>query len=422
MIQRNPNSSRKANLPHTTNDSNQRPSAKTKKNRHRSTSKNFLLIRMIGGTLLLFVVFLYIVGTRHILLLSSSASFSSTAILDDVLFQSPENGKGLRKIDSLAHKPRTIGYYFALADSGSFVGTERLNPNMKLLHDNSITRIFRGEFMTKKQVKKEERLLDSDSYEQGFADKISDQGEDCVAQYDWQEKTFPTCNTVMEVDGTNLNRFPMFHEDHYNNRHDLPLASSPLHSYTKFLAEGGWRNVWKIENFLRHEGKQEEIVVLKMMLYEHDYTERNFDRHRRDAIAMAELSSSKFIMDIYAFCGNSGLFQYADGGSLADSIKANYGSREDAKEKPWTSEEKMVIAYQAASGLADLHNVPKEGVPAIAHTDITENQYVYIEEEGVYKLNDFNRARFMAKNSKTNEVCRFKIGSNVGKVSAQLVA
>jgi serine/threonine protein kinase len=155
-----------------------------------------------------------------------------------------------------------------------------------------------------------------------------------------------------------------------------------------------------------------EKTVLKTMRYMHDYTPRNYDRHRRDAVAMERLSSSPFIMDIYAFCGNSGLFEYADGGSLSHSVFAE----EEEGVKPWDSKEKLVVAHQAAAGLAALHNTDKEGVASIAHTDITTSQFVYVEEAGIFKLNDFNRCRFIAWNNKTNKPCTYEVGNNPGKV------
>jgi len=35
---------------------------------------------------------------------------------------------------------------------------------------------------------------------------------------------------------------------------------------------------------------------------------------------MERLTKSNFVVDIYGFCGNSGLFEYADGGDIKDAI------------------------------------------------------------------------------------------------------
>lgn len=69
------------------------------------------------------------------------------------------------------------------------------------------------------------------------------------------------------------------------------------------------------------------------------------------------------------------------------------------------------LATQAAIGLAAVHNVDQEGYASIAHTDISPSQYIAVN--GVYKLNDFNRARFISYDG--TEACPFLVGSNPGK-------
>jgi hypothetical protein len=59
-----------------------------------------------------------------------------------------------------------------------------------------------------------------------------------------------------------------------------------------------------------------------------------------------------------------------------------------------------------------VHNIDKEGEPTIAHTDISPLQYIRVN--GIYKLNDFNRARFIAW-SKDNTMCPYEVGNNGGK-------
>lgn len=54
------------------------------------------------------------------------------------------------------------------------------------------------------------------------------------------------------------------------------------------------------------------------------------------------------------------------------------------------------------------------GVPSIAHTDIAPGQFVKVK--GRYKLNDFNRARFLAWSTKDNSVCPYYVGNNPGKL------
>ena len=56
------------------------------------------------------------------------------------------------------------------------------------------------------------------------------------------------------------------------------------------------------------------------MRYEHEFEERNFDRHRRDALASERLSSSASIVDIFSFCGNTGVYEFVSGGDINDAI------------------------------------------------------------------------------------------------------
>jgi serine/threonine protein kinase len=69
------------------------------------------------------------------------------------------------------------------------------------------------------------------------------------------------------------------------------------------------------------------------------------------------------------------------------------------------------LATQAAIGLAAVHNIDKEGEASIAHTDISPSQYIKVN--GKYKLNDFNRARFIPWSN--DKMCPYEVGNNPGK-------
>jgi hypothetical protein len=73
----------------------------------------------------------------------------------------------------------------------------------------------------------------------------------------------------------------------------------------------------------------------------------------------------------------------------------------------------VLKATQASIGLAALHNVDKEGRASIAHTDISPSQFIQID--GIYKLNDFNRARFLRWNDEKDKACPYSVGKNPGK-------
>jgi len=67
-------------------------------------------------------------------------------------------------------------------------------------------------------------------------------------------------------------------------------------------------------------------------------------------------------------------------------------------------------------GIADIHDVEDDGVASIAHTDITPSQFIYINNR--WKVNDFNRCRFMRVYKEDKSTCGFYVGANPGKFRA----
>jgi serine/threonine protein kinase len=275
----------------------------------------------------------------------------------------------------IPQRPRMIGNYFETANSDSYLGTEPININTFRLRKSHVTIDVSSD-----SLEAQEDLENSKDYRGGRAERF--ENEVCKAQYEWQKQSFPTCNFLFEQDLTHL------------------ALDADGNESVRLLASGYWRDVWKVQD-------GQDRTVLKTIRYEHDYEPRNQDRHRRDAMAMEQLTSSQWVMDIYGYCGNSGIFEFADGGSLDDSLDAS-------DEAPWSSSERLVVAFQVASGIAAVHNYPKEGIPAIAHTDITTSQFVYVNSAAIYKLNDFNRCRFIRWDTKRNTTCPFKVGNNPG--------
>jgi len=123
--------------------------------------------------------------------------------------------------------------------------------------------------------------------------------EDCKLRYDWQKRSFPTCNLVHEVDAT------------------TPWSSHGKRRQKRYrmVGNGYWRDVWII-----NEDYSQEHGIFKTMRYLHDFSSRNFDRMRRDAVAMERLTESPFVIDIYSFCGTSSMSEFGDGGDIAASL------------------------------------------------------------------------------------------------------
>ncbi|VEU33729.1 unnamed protein product [Pseudo-nitzschia multistriata] len=77
------------------------------------------------------------------------------------------------------------------------------------------------------------------------------------------------------------------------------------------LGNGLWRDVWKIPDGNPNTTNNTSYVVLKTMKLEHDVIDRNLERHRREAATMNRLTSSPYVADLYAYCGNSILTEFA---------------------------------------------------------------------------------------------------------------
>lgn len=85
--------------------------------------------------------------------------------------------------------------------------------------------------------------------------------DQCRPQYEWQTQTFQACNVIHEIGLAATQEM---------------VTGGPR---IRLLTEGYWRDVW-----LFGESGTRQVHVLKTQRYEHVYSERNFDRHRRDAV------------------------------------------------------------------------------------------------------------------------------------------
>lgn len=308
-----------------------------------------------------------------------------------------------------------------------------------------------------KQQQQLEEINEVDSRDAEFDLPDPFETAECKAQYAWQLTTYPTCNTLHELDMTRLNSF----DDVSLHKPREVHSSATCPPRLKYIASGYWRDIWSVNELVLHEDRIQKgqhqqqqqpscdmyyNVALKTMRYEHEFVGRNYDRHRRDALAAERLTKSDFVVDIYGLCGNSGLFEYSDAGDIANAIwpartgknghdlaqieKLQIGtltglglfggrttdiarSRDSSTFCPAMFAPIFVSATQAASGLADFHNIDREGRASMAHTDISPGQFIKIGHR--YKLNDFNRARFLRWNVMKNEACGYYVDRNPGR-------
>jgi len=227
------------------------------------------------------------------------------------------------------------------------------------------------------------------------------------ARAPWQVLNLPNCNDMHETD-----LYDVF--------------AGRVRTDGGVVGAGYWRDVWLVDpryesNLYRRQQQQQpstlapEGVVLKMMKKEHKVEDRNFERHRRDALTMERLTASPNIVDIYSYCGNSVLTEYV--GTDMHKVLYHPDGSDDGKSthsrppSDRTDKEKLQLALQVIKGVADLHSVP--GGP-IVHADIADKQFL-IDDKGQVKLNDFNRCRFMGHKVGTKEKCSFIIPSAPGK-------
>jgi Protein tyrosine and serine/threonine kinase len=209
----------------------------------------------------------------------------------------------------------------------------------------------------------------------------------------WQDLNLQNCNDMHETD-----LYEAFTQPQGNG----------------YVGSGYWRHVWLVDPRNEyHDSASKGGTVLKMMKSEHNVEPRNFERHRRDALAMERLTWSQHIVDIYSYCGNSVLTEYVG----SDMHKVLYHAEDDktpvSKEQksPRSDRETLRLALDVVQGVADLHQVP--GGP-IVHADIADKQFL-VDDQGRVKLNDFNRCRFMGHKKTTKEKCTFRIPSAPGR-------
>ena len=127
--------------------------------------------------------------------------------------------------------------------------------------------------------KEDEELLDvkneNDSKSIGGGSKRIDEQqqkeeEECTYQYEWQNTVHPTCNTI----------------------HETPLYD------IFFIANGYYRDVWRIPTTNNNGDK----LVINTLRMQRDFSQRMLEKHRIDAVAMDQLSTSPHILSIYGHC------------------------------------------------------------------------------------------------------------------------
>lgn len=227
---------------------------------------------------------------------------------------------------------------------------------------------------------------DERSSEASAAQHTQDQrqwDEECIPMVHWHTQSFPLCNALHEI---NIPLFLMQKspDDDANDRRSAADGQLSLLS-----TQGSWRSVWKLESTLSSlllpsddeatEAGVSTAVVLKLLKFHRDFNEQSFDHHRVDALAMERLTSSRHIVDIYGYCGQSVLSEFAPD-----------NARTAIKNESLTPFDRLVMGRDLALALADLHSIdyPNATNVTLTHNDVNMANLVHVD--GHLKLNDFN--------------------------------
>lgn len=193
--------------------------------------------------------------------------------------------------------------------------------------------------------------------------------------------------------------------------------------------------------------KDDPELVMKILQYGTDYSDRNFDRVRRDGLILERLTKSPYgeqlfccislaptcncnlsqsyhcmilvvvvvagthdvVLDTYGFCGFDVLTPYANGKSLTDHLYSWHRGK-----LKLSNRKRLQYAVEVAEGLAAVHDIDGEGLSSVSHGDLKGQQYLFLN--GEMKLGDFNRGRFLRRNSTAPDTaCTYTIGKNDAK-------
>ncbi|KAL7497482.1 hypothetical protein ACHAWT_005502 [Skeletonema menzelii] len=267
--------------------------------------------------------------------------------------------------------------------------------------------------------------------EEGFTTK--ERLKEGCSPLKWHSYHFPNCNEIHEIDLRAVVRDP---RDSFIRQTTSAAASDDSNANAStsfpwgFVSNGLWRDVFscdprgEVTSSVESPISPMPPVVLKIMKREHNYDQRNFQRHRRDALVMERLSSSHHLVPIYGYCANTVLTQ-AISHTLDDVIyarenerKMKWNPRNGYQTKPplesWMGKDengellatretelgRINLALGVFRGLMDLHEgdgaTDMEWLPVV-HADLQAKQYLVDSDTGKVYLNDFNRCRFIGK-------------------------
>ena len=130
-----------------------------------------------------------------------------------------------------------------------------------------------------------------------------------------------------------------------------------------------------------------------------------FYQHFVDAAVSNHLSSSKYTLDVYGFCGQSILNEFAS--TTLEDLILNYKKNNDYHNIPPI--QKAVMAREISFALEELHGV--DGNATIVYKDFKPAN-VFVMKDGSVKLGDFNLSELLSWNVTSNRQCVFRRRKN----------
>jgi hypothetical protein len=222
-------------------------------------------------------------------------------------------------VDQLKSKdlfPRVVGYFPKQPIQGNQNYSKKLRVQCKftVLDPNVQTYPSKRSLSPVGNRKAQMAIINDDDY-YTYSVYDPDLNDSCQLKFDWQKKSLPNCNII----------------------HEFDLASSflsknsgdktKLNNRISLIGEGYWRSVFLFkEDELTVCSKKSKNSIFKSIRFKHEFSPRNLDRMRRDALIMERLTSSRYIIDIYAYCGTSTFSEYGEGKDIAAAIWPKSGS------------------------------------------------------------------------------------------------
>lgn len=232
----------------------------------------------------------------------------------------------------------------------------------------------------------------------------------CVPKSNWHKFSFPTCNSMHELDLTSAVVPPLQTSfvNQYNVEKEFDDDKGEI--YMEFMFSGASRTAWEVHSICidgkdcvapglnaTDQKKTGPKLVLKTLNWNMKYDEVTYDHQRVDALAAERLTSSPHVINAYSFCGGSVINEFADGGSFGRMVRRLNGT-------VIPSEQLIVYARDAALGLADIHEIDGRGnVTTLTHHDYAAKNFLTVN--GKLKISDFNDGQLLRWDTRFNRRC-----------------